>query len=94
MNKDLEIQANFAIEKGKRETDRLISDCLKEIRCALEGKEISLRGRLCKLKALSKDDNFEKLVFDVLNPSDTYDHIEFTIKKTGWGRMMLTTELN
>lgn len=86
--KDFEIQTNFAFEKGKRDTDRLVSKILLAFLRKLEGQHIEVNGKQCTIRRVGRGDINDKLMVDILNPTDEYDHIEFTIEKTGWGRSL------
>lgn len=81
-----EIEA-FSIPEAERRTDRIAAKCFSEIARLLGGKTIAIDGRDCRLFILTKGKT--KMMFDVLDPDDTIDHIEFTITKTGWGRALI-----
>lgn len=83
-------QVHFAIEHGKRTTDRMVQGLLEAISRKLsEG--IEYDGRKLQIKQLGsimKTNCEVRLLFDVQNHDDTFDHIEFKVTKTGWGRSL------
>lgn len=88
MDKDLEATANFAIQKGKRDSDRLVEECLKAIARKLNGQRIRVNGRECVIKQLGdikeRNEHGLSLMFDVKKPGNGLAHIEFSVRKTGW----------
>lgn len=86
-------QALFALKHGKNVTDRMVPDLLTAIGNKLNGTSIKYNGRICELKILgdvSERNGEVSLLFDVLKPDKTFDHVEFKITKTGWGRSLAT----
>lgn len=79
MNTSHEEATNFHLPKGKRDSDRLEADIVKLLVDKLEGQTIVFEGKECQLK------RFGNIGVDVLG-IEGFDHVEFCIKKTGWGR--------
>lgn len=91
MDKDTAASVGFLIKHGGNTTDRIVPDLLRSIANLINKSEIEYNGRKCKLRQLGEPrsrDGGWRFTFDVLNPDDTFDHVEFTITKTGWGRMI------
>lgn len=88
MDKDAIQQAEFALAKGDRLSDRLTDTCLKQIASLLDGKAISIDGKLCRIKFLCapgvNDAGEMRILFDVKKPHDELSHIEFKIIKSGF----------
>lgn len=87
-----ETQAMFALKHGHNQTDSMVYDLMVSLSGLINASEVDFRGKKCKLKLLGlsrhgDDENFS-LLFDVKNPDDTFDHVEFKITKTGWGRAL------
>lgn len=81
---ELPPETRFLIKHGTNISDRVVNDLYNAIAEFLNGKEIPFIGQSIKLKVLgdvSRTDR-EYLIFDVRD-IDGFDHIEFTIKKTG-----------
>lgn len=97
MDDDALVQANFALAQGERMSDRLAENCLKQIGSLLEGKAISIDGKLCRIKLLGEvginDAGEIRLIFDVKKPSKELSHIEFKITKSGF-EMDMTGDLS
>lgn len=91
-------QAKFAIKHGDRTTDRMVEDLLEAIADLLNASQITCGGKRLSLKTLGnvgKDsEGTTRLLFDVKNPDETFDHIEFKIIKTGWGRALSTPQID
>lgn len=87
-DKDAMLQADFALKKGERISDRLTEECLRQIMVMLEGKALSIDGKLCRIKQLGeigKNDRGEiRLIFDVKKPCKELSHIEFKLVKSGF----------
>lgn len=84
-------QVYFALKHARNTTYRMVPDLLETIVKTLHGQEIDYNGKKCVLSRLGdvrERDGEYRVSFDVLNPDDTFDHIEFTITKTGWGRSL------
>lgn len=86
-------QANFALKKGRNTSDRLVPDIMKALMEAINKTTIEYEGTK-QLKTLGteikqNDDGDWYLTFDVIEPGEGFDHIEFTIKKTGWGMCLV-----
>lgn len=82
-------KAAFALKHGKNTSDRLVPDIMQGISDILDGNRVFFNGRSCAIKKLGEvrqRDGEWRFSFDVLNPDETFDHIEFTVTKTGWGR--------
>lgn len=92
---DAKVQANFALAKGKRDSDRLVEECLKAIQRLLEDKKVIINGRECHIRHFSgpkqKDDGTWFYGFDIKKPGENLSHIEFSVTKIGW-EMDLTGE--
>lgn len=80
-------RAQFALAHGKRTTDRLVPELLETIVTLLEGKSVG-NGFIKRLGDVRERDGEWSVLFDVKNPDETFDHIEFKITKTGWGRAL------
>jgi len=76
---DITETTNFALPKGNRETDRLEPELVKALVDCLEGQTFTYNGQLCTIS------RFGDKGVDVRGV-DGFDHIEFCITKTGWGR--------
>lgn len=70
---------SFHIPQGSRETDRLEPELVKALVDCLDGQSFTYAGKECKIR------RFANKGVDVLGV-EGFDHIEFCIKKTGWGR--------
>lgn len=84
-----ETQAMFAKKHGETTTNIMEPDLLAAIATLIDQKEVIYHGKPCQVKVLtvSKNDVGKwRLLFDVKNPDDTFDHVEFNVVKTGWGR--------
>ena len=87
MNDDFTTQVDFAAQKGIRDTDRLVTECLMAIAPLLDGKTVRIEDKDCAVVCLKAHEKGKPyLMFDIRDPNETYDHIEFTVNKTGWGR--------
>lgn len=80
-------EISFVMKHGRNTSDRLVPELLKAIGEKLsEG--IILNGQLLKVEPLcepTERDGQYSLLFDVKEIAG-FDHIEFKITKTGWGR--------
>ncbi len=74
-------EAIFALKKGENESHRLVEFCLQQI-----AQHINASPNLKALGDPYERDGEWHLTFDVKTPGMGFDHIEFTIKQTGWGR--------
>lgn len=88
-----EAKAEFALKHGKNSTDRMTPELLRAIGDLICTSRITYEERSLKMlvvgRGLSQDENGDwLLMFDVKKPDDTFDHVEFTIRKTGWGRRL------
>lgn len=84
MPSDFEAQAHFAMEKGKRDSDRMAEECFSKIASLLTGQNVTIAGRKGRLVGIGGKTG-EYLMFDIRFETGSPDHIEFTIRKTGWG---------
>ena len=88
-NIDNKMKGDFAMKQGESVTDRMVPDLLQAILDVLPN-EIEYNGKKCILKPLGKgvvqSNGSWSILFDIKDPDDTYDHVEFCIEKTGWGR--------
>lgn len=87
---DESVKAQLALEKGQRDSDRVCQDVLEQLAHLLNDAFITLDNgkRPCNLEVIGdvckRDDSWQFLL-DVKDPSDSLDHIEVCIRKTGWG---------
>lgn len=81
---DFETQAHFGMEKGRRDSDRLMEDCFVGLISLLHDQFVQVDGKQYQMKVISKPDS-DKIMFDIRDLPG-FDHVEFVIKKTGWGR--------
>ncbi len=79
-NVDQSIEAQMHIEKAQREAARVSKELFRRLADYLDGKEIS---RDIKVSVLCVREN--NILFD-LRGVDGFDHIEFKIEQTGFGR--------
>lgn len=84
MASDFEIQSHFALEKGRRDSDRMVEECFSKIGQLLTGQNVEVAGRKGRLVVFGGKIG-EHLMFDIRFETGSPDHIEFTIRKTGWG---------
>jgi len=87
----MEEKAAFIMRHGSNTTDRMVPDLMEAIISCLEINGIKIGDKSVRVKRLgagvtASPDGETRLLFDVLDPDDTFDHIEFKITKTGWGR--------
>jgi hypothetical protein len=86
----------FVHKHGENVTERMVPTLMEALAGLINKSEINHNGRSCKLKVLGSvkqdEDDEWSLMFDVLDPDDTFDHVEFNITKTGWGRSFTQTE--
>lgn len=86
-----EDQLEFSLKHGKNVTDRMVPDLLQAISVVLNHNLLSYNGKTCEMKQLGniiERDGEWSLLFDVKNPDEIFDHVEFKIVKTGWGRSL------
>lgn len=83
---DFETQAHFAMQKFRRDSDRMVEDCFVGLIALLHKAWVQIDGKQYQVEVISKPDS-QKIMFDVRDLPG-FDHIEFCIEKTGWGRMM------
>lgn len=77
-------QADFALRKGKRDSDRLVDDCLVGLAALLQGTFVQVDGKEYPIKVIGQE---RRLMFDI-EGLPGFDHVEFTIEKTGWGMQL------
>lgn len=82
MDKETEATLHFHTASGEQQSNRLVADCLVGLIALLHDKYVQVDGKQYKMKVLSHD---EKVIFDI-QKLPGFEHIEFVIKKTGWGR--------
>lgn len=87
------LEIRMAENHGRNTTNRTAEELLTVIGEMINKQTVEYNGKLVKLKTLTEKPSVGKngevaLMFDALNPDNTFDHIEFTITKTGWGRSM------
>jgi len=86
MNEE-EARIHFELESGKNQSDRMVYAVLGALAKHLDN-HIIVDGNMYDIRVLGAptERNGEiSLMFDVKDLPG-FDHIEFTIKKTGWGR--------
>lgn len=76
---DIPTDAMFALKNGQNTSDRLETDLIAAIVETLVTHGITFNGKKCEIKP------FGTLGFDIKGV-DGFDHIEFKLVKTGWGR--------
>lgn len=83
-------QVGFAIKHGINTTNRMVPDLLNAVKESLEKHGIEYNGHkiIKQLGEVKERDGEWSLLFDVKNPDSTFDHIEFKVTKTGWGRSL------
>lgn len=81
---EFETQSHFAMEKGKRDSDRLVEECFSSVASLLTGHDVTIAGRKGRLVVLGGKTG-EYLMVDIRFETGSPDHIEFTVRKTGWG---------
>jgi len=86
----------FLIPHSQRTSKRMVPDIMGQLEIALHGVKIKYEGRDCEIRTFNpvkKDDTGEwELMFDVLNPSGEFEHLEFVIKNSGWERRIAPEE--
>ena len=86
-----ETQTQFALKHGDNVTDRMAQYLLNAIIETLAKHGIEYHGHKT-IKQLGEvdlgHDGEYRLLFDVKNPNDIFDHVEFKVVKTGWGRAL------
>jgi len=78
-----EAKVHFQLSTGKRQSDLLIQDCFDGLTALLQGQYVQVKGKSYRIKILSMKN--EKILFDI-EYLPGFDHVEFCITKTGWGR--------
>jgi hypothetical protein len=81
MNED-EARIHFQMESGQRQSDRLVQDCLDGLTMLLHKQYVQVNGKGYPVKVVAADG---RIMFDIRGLPG-FDHIEFIIEKTGWGR--------
>jgi hypothetical protein len=87
---DMPPEAIFALKHGSNTTDRITPDLLKAIMETLANHGVVYNGdvRYCIPLGVGVDtdpDGEWRLLFDIKGV-DGFDHIEFKVTKTGWGK--------
>ncbi len=82
-------QTHFQMESGKRHSDRMVEDCFVGIALLLTGRHVQVDGKAYPIKLLKAEG---KLMFDIMGLPG-FDHVEFCIEKTGWGREVTDVEV-
>jgi hypothetical protein len=77
-------QIHFAMQKGKRDSDRLVEECYIGLAGLLHGTYVQIDGNGYLIKVLAHEG---KVMFDIKNLPG-FDHVEFVITKTGWGKQL------
>lgn len=81
MSDDTNLQVHFTVEKGRRDSDRIVQDCLDGLVPLLHHKFVQVDGKLYQMVVVAQEG---KIMFDIRDLPG-FDHVEFVIKKTGWG---------
>lgn len=89
---NLDETVKFMIPSSQRNVERTVPDLLDAIATALTETVIQYEGKEFKLHVLTpsflEDKQQWNLMFDVRDPNECFDHIEFSIRQTGWGRVV------
>lgn len=90
MTDNIEQPIEILVSHAQRTSDRVTNEILLAISECIRGKELHLNGQTLTLKPLGETGvgvrNGElSLLFDVKHV-EGFDHIEFKIVKTGWGK--------
>lgn len=89
MPSDFDTEVHFTLEKGKRDSDRMVQDCLDGLTLLLHDQYVQVQGKGYRVAIVASKNG--RIMFDIRDLPG-FDHIEFCIEKTGWGRMT-TTEI-
>lgn len=81
-DKDTEAHLHFLTVNGQRSSERLVEDCFVGLTALLHEKYVQIDGKQYLIKVVSHEGS---LMFDIKNLPG-FDHLEFVIKNTGWGR--------
>lgn len=84
IDEETKAEIHFQTESGRRQSDRLVEDCFVGLISLLHDQFVQIDGKQYQMKVISKPDD-DKIMFDIRDLPG-FDHIEFVIKKTGWGR--------
>lgn len=79
-----ELQGKLAIEKGRRDSERLMQDCFDGLSLLLHDQHVQVNGKGYPIKVINHNG---KLMFDIRDLLG-FDHVEFTVEQTGWGRLV------
>lgn len=82
MDKETETQIHFQMESGKNQSDRLVHECLIGLAGLLHNQYVQVDGKQYKIEVIKQ---VGSVMFDIKDLPG-FDHIEFNIEKTGWGR--------
>jgi hypothetical protein len=101
MSDNLPPENEFLVKHGRNTTDRMAAGLLEAIADMLPG-FLYYNGKKCRMKLLEVNDNKGigtdaetgefVLRFDIIDPDENFDHVEFAIRKTGWGRTTTATK--
>lgn len=81
-DKETEATLHFHTESGRNQSNRLMQECFVGLSGLLHGTYMQIDGKQYKIKVLTHEG---KLMFDIMDLPG-FDHVEFVIEKTGWGR--------
>lgn len=84
-----ELTAHFLMAHGQNTSKRIVPDLLGAMELALNDHGIIYQGKRCTIRTFTpkqREDGTWYLMFDVIEPDDTFHHIEFCITQTGWER--------
>lgn len=87
MDKELETQAHFLIESGNRKSERLVEDCFTGLCRLLHKQWVQVDGKMHQIKVIGSG---TRITFDIMDLPG-FDHVEFTVTKTGWGHAVNQT---
>lgn len=83
-------EQTFLLKHGDNTTQRIAPDILEALHEHLS-KGILYKGKIYQVKKLGEidldSDGYCRLLFDIKD-IEGFDHIEFSIRKTGWGRAL------
>lgn len=82
MDKETGAQIHFQMESGKNQSDRMVQDCLDGLAAHLDSSYVTVGDNIGVMKIVNKEG---RIMLDIKGLPG-FDHIEFTIEKTGWGR--------
>lgn len=83
-------ETHFQIESGNNISDRIAPILLRNMFFIMKDMKVPFQGKMCTLKLVGEPYKNEtsgewELMFDVMGV-EGFDHIEFILTQTGWGR--------